>query len=125
MVSGRVVAKSTGQPVANAEVSLGYGGSHQSEQVTTDENGAYEGRVLPGGVHVHIVSLPAGLVQLGTPWDKPYQVPANVDSFALPAIEVVGSTEMEGLLIGVDDQPLPNVQVMAIEGNRRYGFGRK
>jgi hypothetical protein len=124
VVCGKVVAKSTSQPVANAEVLLGYGSSDQRETVTTDENGEYEGRVLPGRVSVQIVSLPDGLVQLGTPWDKPYQVPANIGSFELPAIELVGSHEIEGLLIGVDDKPLPNVKVHAINGNRRYGFGK-
>jgi hypothetical protein len=124
LVSGKVVAKSTGKPVAKAEISLGYGGFRQSDQVTTDDNGEYQGRVLPGGVRVQIISLPDGFVQLGAPWAEPYQVPKNVDSFALPTIEVVGSSEMKGLLIGADDQPLANIEVMAIEGNRRYGFGK-
>ena len=124
LVSGKVVAKSTGKPVATAEISLGYGGFRQSDHVTTDENGAYQGRVLPGGVRVHIISLPDGFVQLGAPWDEPYQVPQNVDSFALPTIEVVGSSEMKGLLIGADDQPLANIKLMASKGNRRYGFGK-
>jgi len=123
LVQGKVVAKSTGKPVANAEISLGYGGYHQSEQVTTDENGEYEGRILPGGVRVHIISLPDGFVQLGAPWAKPYQVPDNVDEFALPTIEVVTSHEITGQLVGANNQPLPNVQIMAIDENRRYGHG--
>jgi beta-lactamase regulating signal transducer with metallopeptidase domain len=124
LVRGKVVAKSTGKPVAKAEISLGYGGFQQSDQVMTDERGEYQGRVLPGRVRVHITSLPDGFVQLGSPWAEPYQVPENVDSFDLPKIEVVGSYELKGKLIGADDQPLPNIQVIAIEGNRRYGFGK-
>jgi hypothetical protein len=123
LVRGKVVSKSTGKPVANAEISLGYGGFQQSDQVTTDEKGEYQGRVLPGGVRVHIISLPGGFVQLGAPWAEPYQVPENVDSFELPKIEVVDSYELRGVLLGVDDKPLPSTEVIAVEGNRRYGFG--
>lgn len=122
-VRGKVVAKSTRKPVANAEIFLFYGSFHQNGYVTTDENGEYQGRVLPGGVRVHIFYLPDGFVQLGLPWDEPYQVLANVDSFELPTIEVVGSHEIKGLLLGANDQAIPNVQVSAMDGNRRYGSG--
>lgn len=123
LVHGKVVVKSTGQPVANAEISLGYGGFRQSDLVITDETGRYEGRALPGDVRVHIIALPRGLVQLGAPWNEPYQVPANVEAFELPTIEVVGTREVSGQLIDTNDQPLANISVMAVEENRRYGFG--
>lgn len=124
LVHGKVVAKPTGKPVPNAEISLGYGGFRQSDRVTTDESGEYRGRALPGGVRIHIIALPDGFVQLGAPWAEPYQVPANVDEFELPTTEVVGTREVSGQLIDANDQPLPNFQVMAVEGNRRYGFSK-
>lgn len=123
-IYGKVVAKSTGNPVAGAEISLGYGGFRQSDSATTDENGVYRGRALPGDVRVHIISLPNGYVQLGSPWAEPYQVPENVDSFELPTIEVVGSHLISGQLIDAMDRPLPNLQIQAVDGNRRYGFGK-
>lgn len=123
LVRGKVVAKSTGKPVAHAEASIGYGGHHQSEQITTDADGKYEARVLPGAVRIQVVSLPDNLVQVGAPWAEPIQVPKDVDNFELPTIEVVGTHEIAGQLVGVKDQPLPNVQLFAIHGNRRYGFG--
>jgi beta-lactamase regulating signal transducer with metallopeptidase domain len=124
LAHGKVVAKSTGKPVPNAEISLGYGGFRQSDRVTTDESGKYMGRVLPGDVRIHIIVLPDGFVQLGAPWAEPHQVPANVDEFELPTIEVVGTREVTGRLIDANDQPLPNTQVLAVKGNRRYGFGK-
>ncbi len=123
-VYGRVIAKSTGNPVAGAEISLGYGGFRQSDNATTDESGEYRGRALPGGVRVHIISLPDGFVQLGTPWAEPYQVPEDVDRFELPTIEVVGSHLISGQLRNANDRPLPNVRLHAVDGNRRYGFGK-
>lgn len=123
LVRGKVVAKSTGKPIANAEMYLDYGGLLQSDRVVTNDRGEYQGHVLPGKVRVYPISLPSGFVQLGTPWSEPYDVPANVDRFDLPTIEVVGSRDVEGVLVGENDQPLPKVQVMAVKGKRRYGFG--
>ncbi len=123
-VHGKVVVESTGKPVSNAEISLGYGGFRQNDLVITDESGQYQGRALPGGVRVHIIVLPDGFVQLGAPWAEPYQVPANVDEFELPTIEVVGTRQVSGQLIDTNDQPLANISVMAVEGNRRYSFGK-
>lgn len=121
-VYGRVQAKQNGNPVAKAEISLGYGGFRQSDHVVTDEEGRFEGRALPGPVRVHILGLPDGYVQLGTPWAEPYTVPAGVKEFELPTIEVVGSHKLAGKLIGEKGQSLSKVQVMAVDNGRRYGF---
>lgn len=123
LVHGKVVAKSTGKPVPNAEISLGYGGFWQSDMVTTDENGQYSGRALPGPVRIHIIALPDGYVQLGAPWADAYQVPADVDEFELSTIEVVGSHDIAGQLVDTNDQPLPDVHVAAVEKSRVYGGG--
>jgi hypothetical protein len=121
-VHGKVQAKSSGNPIANAEISLGYGGYHQSDQVTTDQEGRYEGRVLPGPVRVHIIALPEGYVQLGAPWAEPYQVPSDVEEYELPNIDVVGTHKLSGRLIDDKGQPLPRMRLTAVDKNRRYGF---
>jgi uncharacterized GH25 family protein len=120
-VHGKVLAKSNGKPIANAEISLGYGGFQQSDHVVTDEHGRFEGRALPGPVRAHIIYLPDGYVQLGSPWAEPYEVPTGVEEFELPTIEVVGTHKLSGRLVGAKDQPLQDVQVMAVDGGRRYG----
>lgn len=123
-VHGKVVAKANAEPVPNARISLGYGGFRQHDSVVTDENGEYEGRTLPGDVSVHIISMPDGFVQLGSPWEKNHEVPDGVDAFELPTIELVGTREIAGQLIDANDQPMPDLQVIATNGNRRYGFGK-
>jgi hypothetical protein len=123
-VHGKVLAKDDGKPIANAEISLGYGGFRQHEQVVTNEEGRYEGRVLPGPVRAHIIVLPNDYQQLGEPWAESYQVPAGVEGFELPTVEVVATHEISGKLIGAKGEPLASQQVMAIAGNRRYGFAK-
>lgn len=123
-VHGNVVAKSSGKPVAGAEISLGYGGYHQSDNVVTDDQGRFEGRALPSSVRVHIISLPDGYVQLGAPWAESYRVPDGVERFELPTIEVVGSHKLSGQLVGQNDEPLSRREVMAVTENRRYGFAK-
>jgi beta-lactamase regulating signal transducer with metallopeptidase domain len=123
-VYGKVQAKSSGKPIANAEILLGYGGFQQHDFVVTNEEGRFEGRVLPGPVRVHIISLPDDYVQLGAPWAEPYEVPSGVAEFELPTIDVVGTHKLTGQLIGDEGQPLSDVQVMAVDKNRRYGFAK-
>jgi hypothetical protein len=123
-VFGKVLIKSSGKPLANAEISLRYGGFRQTDSVVTNEAGQFEGRVLPGPVQMHCISLPGGYVQLGKPWKESYQVPTDVEEFELPTIEVVGTRKVTGQLIGANDQPLPDMQVMAVDKNRRYGFAK-
>lgn len=123
LVRGKLVAKATGKPIANAEMYLGYGGLLQSERVMTNDSGEYQAHVLPGEVRIYPISLPDGVVQLGTPWSESFKVPAEADRFDLPTIEVVGSRDVEGVLVGENDQPLPKVKIMAVKGKRRYGFG--
>jgi beta-lactamase regulating signal transducer with metallopeptidase domain len=121
LVQGKVVHKSTGKPVPNAEISLGYGSYRQSEQVITDENGQYAGRVVPGPIGVHIIVLPDNLVQLESSWEKTIRVPSGVKEFDLPAIEVVGTYELKGKLVNAKDQSMANERLSAGHENRSYG----
>lgn len=121
-VYGKVRAKDSGKPIAGAEISLGYGGFRQSDQAVTDDEGRFEGRALPGPVRVHIISLPDGYVQLGEPWAESYDVPGKVTEFELPTVEVVRTHKLTGRLVDDKDQPVTITQLVAVDGNRRYGF---
>lgn len=123
-ICGRLQAKKSGKPIANAEISLGYGVFRQFDNVVTDADGRFEGRALPGRVTAHIIVLPDGYAQVGAPWAEPYQVPEDVEEFELPTIEVVETHKLSGRLIGKNDQPLAESQLMAVAGNRRYGFAK-
>ena len=118
LVHGKLITKSTGEPVPNAEISLGYNAYQQRTSATTDENGQYQGRVLPGAVRVQIISM-AGFIQLGEPWKDPFQVP-EMDEFELPTIEVVKAQTKTGQLIDSNDQPIPQARVLAVKDNRVY-----
>ena len=124
LVHGRVVAKSTGKPIENAKIALYYGKHWQSATVTTDKQGQYSGRALPGRVRVHIFGMPNGYVQLGAVADNSFKVPDEIDEFELPTIEVVDSHEISGQLIDKEDQPIPNVRVNALFEGRFYGSGK-
>ncbi len=65
IVHGKVVVKSTGAPVPNAELSLGYEKFQKSNRVITDEEGRFQGRVLPGPLRIDIVALPAPFARQG------------------------------------------------------------
>ncbi|XZE18939.1 M56 family metallopeptidase [Pirellulaceae bacterium SH449] len=122
MVIGKVVTKAEGAPVADAQISLYYGGPYvsvssglgtQSERVVTDERGEFRGRVLPGNMTVHFFSLPNRLVRLRPRLETAYAIPSDVEEFTLPTFEVLGSKELTGILLGTDGQPAKETKVFA------------
>lgn len=119
-VHGRVQTKDGRRPVANAEISLGYGSFRQSDNVVTDQDGRFEGRALAGLVRAYVIVPPDGYVQLGEPWAESYKVPADAEEFELPTIEVVRTHKVAGRLIDDNGEALAATQVLAIGKNRRY-----
>jgi beta-lactamase regulating signal transducer with metallopeptidase domain len=126
LVTGQVRAKPSGKPVVNAELVLGIGNGdlQNSQLVVTNERGIFEGHVLPGRVKVQIIFLPDRLVQLGETDQLSSSVPSGVDAFTLPTIDVVGSREVTGRLVGDKDQPLQQMGVVAFKGNRYFHFAK-
>ncbi len=57
-VKGTIRTDDTQMPVAAAEIFVGYGESPQGERVTSDKQGRYEVRVLPGTVSTQVVYTP-------------------------------------------------------------------
>lgn len=133
MVKGKVLSKTTGAPVRGAHISLTYGGVYPwldygsgttSVHVSTDQNGEFKTRVLPGNLNIHFFSLPRGLMRL-RPSDEPsYVVPSGNTEFELPSFELVNTKDIEGLLLGHDGNPIPNVDVRAFHGINAHGFGK-
>lgn len=133
MVKGKVLSKTTGTPVQGAHVTQTYGGVYPwpdyrsgatSVQVSSDQNGEFKTRVLPGNLNVHFFSLPKGFMRL-RPSDEPsYVVPSGNSEFELPSFELVNSKDIEGLLLGHDGNPIPNVDVRAFHGINAHGFGK-
>lgn len=122
LVHGKVVDRSTGKPVAKAEVGLHFGDGSSSDYVIPDENGRYEGRTPPGPVRVQVIAVPDGSLQVERIGAEA-EVPADVKEFELPNIEVVGMQEVVGELVDNENTPLPNLLVQAGDGNdhRLYG----
>ncbi|HET6884344.1 MAG TPA: M56 family metallopeptidase [Pirellulales bacterium] len=110
-VHGLVRVKNVGTPVAGAAVFLGYGTYGQHEIVVTDENGHFEGHVLPGSLRAHTVVLPESYAQLGELSANVFEVPAHAEQFELPAIEVVATHKVTGRLVGARDEALAAARI--------------
>ena len=124
-VRGIVRSRETKEPLAGASISVGYGTYRQSDHVTSGPAGRFEAFVVPGDVKLHVISVPKGYVQLGAPWAEPIKVPADPGTFELPPIDLVKvGPAIPGTLVDGRDGPLAGVQVIAVAGNRRYGFAR-
>ena len=125
-VRGVVRASDTGNVVAGAKILIGHGARNEGETGISDLQGRFELDTLSGDVTVQVLSTPDSFVQVGDdPLQKRYQVPAGIDTFDLPPIDVVHGVKLHGRLVNAADQPLANVAVYAdaASGNRLYGFG--
>ncbi len=132
LVRGVLRKRDTGEPVASAAISIRHGRqSGLSRELIayaqTDENGRFESRVFPGMVGYSSLTVIRGYVpvyqweqpQVATtripslPYGQRATVPADVDEFTLPPLEVVPSFTLTGKLIDADRRPVPNSGVYA------------
>ncbi len=58
LAKGTVRTADTQAPVAGAEIFVGYGQGRQGSDVTSDMQGRYKARVLPGPVYTQVISMP-------------------------------------------------------------------
>jgi hypothetical protein len=121
-VRGIVRVKQTAEPIVGALAVVSYG-AHPPELVRTDEQGRFETYALPGAVTESVVYLPEDVVRPGELEElfQVYEVPAGVESFDFPPIEVVPAVAIEGRVIDESDRPVAGVHVSGIRRNRRYG----
>jgi beta-lactamase regulating signal transducer with metallopeptidase domain/protocatechuate 3,4-dioxygenase beta subunit len=98
-ISGRVLRKTTVQPIANARVYSGRG-----QIVMTDDQGRFELRGIPKGVESLCVESP-GMVATRAFIDLTERAAATVDIF----VSVAG--KLNGQVLLADGRPLPNATV--------------
>jgi len=124
---GAIRARETGDPVKGARILIGHGARKGGETGVSDSQGRFEVNTLPGDVTMQVVSTPGSFVQVGDdPSSERHRVPAGVEAFDLPPIEVVRGVTVQGRLVDAANQPIANVAVSAhaAAGNRRYGGGK-
>jgi beta-lactamase regulating signal transducer with metallopeptidase domain len=109
-VRGRLQAAGTRKGIDGAVVSVQYGG--QSEPVVTAGEGRYEARVLPGEVRHQVIFIPDKHLLERTEI-PPVTVPADVDIFDLPPIELVPVLLYDGQLVDKDGKPVADAEIMA------------
>ncbi len=123
-VRGSIRDRETGHPVARAEILIGHGAPKKGEKGMSDSEGRFEVDTLPDDVTMQVMSAPGSFVQVGDdPSSQRHHVPAGVEAFELPPIEVVRGVKVQGRLVDAANQPIANVSVYAFaaSGNRQYG----
>ena len=89
-VRGSIRDRENGHPVARAEILIGHGAPKEGETGVSDSQGRFEINTLPGDVTLEVTSMPGSYIQFGDdPSSQRHRVPAGVESFDLPPIEVV------------------------------------
>ncbi len=127
LVKGTIQTDDTQSPVIGAEIFVYYGqGQLQGDDVTSNSQGHYKARVLPGLVHTQVISMPreigAHYEQVGEPWSKKVLVTPGLNEFELPPIVLSPTESRTGTLIDREGRPIAGARVHGIRGNRRYGF---
>ena len=123
-VRGRVQTKGEAAPVAGCTISVQYGTFRQSEHVRTDGDGWFEADALAGPVRRQLIMKPdqySDWIVEQAGWQNPIEVP-NVETFELPALELIETTEVVGHLVDRDGNPVPKADLRAITGNRVYAW---
>ena len=96
-VHGVVRKKATKKPVARVILAIRHGSRSLNRDVTTDANGRYEARVLPGKVNMQEIYSPLeDASQSNDSRSAEYDVPDDAVNFELPPIEVVKYHELKG-----------------------------
>jgi beta-lactamase regulating signal transducer with metallopeptidase domain len=113
-VEGVVRTEGTGQPIAKSWVFVQGvprpagdrpAARDITEFVATDEQGKYAAYVLPGDLQVQLFSVPDRPRLPARDYDKRYSVPAGVDHFDIPPLEVSQSPAGKEAASPVPDAP--------------------
>lgn len=135
-VRGRVETKADGAPVAGGLVSVQYGSFRrsgqwapttiQSDLVRTDADGRFETNVLAGDVRRQLIMRPteyADWIVESADWRTPIDVPAGVETFDLPPLELIATSKRSGRLVNRSNRPIAGARIRASSGNRVYAVG--
>jgi hypothetical protein len=121
VVRGSIREKDTGKPIPGACITISYGIFRQYVIPVSDAQGRYTARVLPGRVSLHVTCMPSEYVLSHRGFRPYYDVPTDAKEFELPPMEAVPS--LAGCVIDQRDQPVANVYIFLLEGNRCTGNG--
>ncbi len=122
-VTGRVQTQPGAKPVPHAFVQVFYGTGKQSESVLTDEDGRFAVNVLPGQLHFDLPYKPRGFKQWTkeySSWKRQFEIPADNESIALPALNMNKIVERIGLLLDSRGAPVASLLVHPIADGRRF-----
>jgi len=132
IVRGSVRVKDTGKPVSGAQIHIRYGVGRQGAMAVSDAQGNYTARVLPGRIGLQVIFMPEPYALLSegaarVTDDRSFEVPKDAKEFDLPPIEagLAGPTKsIPGRVVDQQGQPVGNIHISAVEGDRRYGYGK-
>lgn len=119
---GKVVAQGDGRPIPEAELQVRSGDSLQSESPTTNGDGVWEARVLPGSVTLY-VQRGAGEFEgwvRAEASTSTLDVPADVAEFEAPTLEMVPTKTISGKLLHADGKPAVGWRLSATGQARAY-----
>ena len=121
-VRGQVRIKETEVPVAPAGVSVWYGSEwFQRNQVRTGSDGRFETNVLPGEVQQHLIMKPeeySNWVMEAPDRRTPIRVPAGVETFDLPPVNLIPTVEHPGRLVDRENRPVTEARIHAFGKDR-------
>jgi len=108
---------------AGARIAIRHGRFHQGEDVTSDENGRFRAHVLAGQVYQQVIVMPPG-VDAMRPLRSRVEVPADVQEFRLPPLELLQVDHLTGILVNSGGQPIADARVYGIKSNQLFGNGQ-
>ena len=120
-VRGRVQTKGNGVPIAGARVSVQYGSFQQNDNVLTDADGRFDTNVLAGPVRRQLIIRPdeySDWIVEEADWQTVINVPAGLETFNLPPLLLIETSERAGRLVDRKNRPVAEADIRAIIGNR-------
>lgn len=112
-VSGSVIAQDTGAPFSGINVRIGYDTNYmQSTSVTTDSNGRFTARVLPGYVSLQLMNLGETNFLQSEQLEREY-VPNVPDGNELKPVKLVRASPLDGQLVDRSGAPVADARVWA------------
>ncbi len=128
LVEGLVQTKETHRPVAGVRVTLRADECDHVIDVTSDAQGRYQARVLPGWVSMSSM-LPDDFSAHYLVIEWPFEVPrvrvkptANGQPFQLPATVLIPTTPVKGTVVDTEGRPVFGATARGNSGKRRF-FG--
>ncbi|MGO8748891.1 MAG: carboxypeptidase regulatory-like domain-containing protein [Thermoguttaceae bacterium] len=126
-VRGRVQTKGNGVPIAGARVSVQYGSFQQNDNVLTDADGRFDTNVLAGPVRRQLIIRPdeySDWIVEEADWQTVINVPAGLETFNLPPLLLIETSERAGRLVDRKNRPVAEADIRAIIGNRVCARGK-